>query len=374
MARKKVPRALPRLPKKAALARALYKTDRLVDILRDVALKNRGKQPRAFYAVREVAKSYGVPLSTVARAYRRLEQEGLLTRVRGSRTLLQGLHYDRRFGIRGLVGLPASLSSFVTVQAYRMFFIKIRRELRLRGFATAMVFVEKGEARSPALSERFKSYEVDTLIWFQPPRDAVQSVLWLTDFGIRVVGIAHEDFPGIPCRYHVRRDHAIAQLLAQWKETASIVHVTLARPEEERPSVVEEAVRNALDDLSLASTVVRFNGKRSETFLRALQKAKPGGVIFSSARLASKLCFQAPNSMSDLLERRRVAFLNGPISMPFMEVPDVHVDLVVVDWQRVAEQIVHELVTQEAFQSTGPTIFEAEAKLRVPLSAFAQTI
>jgi hypothetical protein len=374
MARKKVPRALPQLPSRRQLAGAPYKTERLVEILRDVAIKNQGEQPRAFYALREVAKSYRLPLSTVARAYRRLEQEGLLTRVRGSRTLLQGLRYDHRFGIRGLVGLPASLSAFVTVQAYRMFFIKIRRELRLRGFATAMVFVEKDEARSPVLSERLKSYEVDTVLWFQPPREAAKSALWLTDFGIRVIGIAHEDFPTIPCRYYVRRDQAIAKLLTAWKEGNSIDRVTLAQPEQERSSVVDEAVRNALEDLSITSTVARFNGQRSETFLRALQKAKTGGIIFSSARLASKLCFRAPNAVSDLLQSQRVAFLNGPVSMPFMEVPDVHVDLVVVDWQRVAEQIVNELITQESFQSMGPTNFEAETKLRVPLSEFAQAI
>jgi hypothetical protein len=59
--------------------------------------------------------------------------------------------------------------------------------------------------------------------------------------------------------------------------------------------------------------------------------------------------------------------------MPFVPVPDVEVDLVVVDWQRVAEQIVNELISQEAFYPEA-TIFEAEAKLRVPLSEFAQAL
>src|SRR5205085_1693436 len=273
MARKKIQRALPRLPSKGELARAPYKTERLVEILRDVAPKNQTEQPRVFYAVRDVAKSYRLPLSTVARAYRRLEHEGLLTRVRGSRTLLQGLRYDQRFGIRGLVGLPASLSAFVTVQAYRMFFIKIRRELRLRGFATAMVFFEKDEARSPELSQRLQSYEVDTVIWFQPPREASKSALWLTDFGIRVIAIAHDEFPPIPCRYHVRRDQAIAELLRHWKEIESINQITLVQPEQEEPSPVNQAARNALDDLSITPSLTRFNGNRSEAFLRALQKA-----------------------------------------------------------------------------------------------------
>jgi hypothetical protein len=40
----------------------------------------------------------------------------------------------------------------------------------------------------------------------------------------------------------------------------------------------------------------------------------------------------------------------------------------------VAQQIVDDLINQDAFQLPGPTIFEAEAKLRVPLSDFAQSI
>jgi hypothetical protein len=60
--------------------------------------------------------------------------------------------------------------------------------------------------------------------------------------------------------------------------------------------------------------------------------------------------------------------------MPFARVPDVQVDLVTVDWQFVSQQIVDDLISQEAFQKPGPTYFEAEAKLRVPLSAFAQSI
>jgi hypothetical protein len=60
--------------------------------------------------------------------------------------------------------------------------------------------------------------------------------------------------------------------------------------------------------------------------------------------------------------------------MPFARVPDVQVDLVTVDWQLVAEQIVDDLIDQVAFLKAGPSYFEAEAKLRVPLSAFAQSI
>jgi hypothetical protein len=373
MARKKVTRALAPLPGRRALEKAHHKTETLIEILRNVAVKNQQEQPRAFHSVREVATHFRVPVSTVQRAYHRLEQEGLLTRVRGSKTLLQGLHFDRRLGVRAFIGLPASLSAFVTLQAYRTFFIRIRRELRLRGFATAMVFTDRNEMKTPVLSERLKAYEIDTVLWFQPPREAQETAPRLADLGIRLLGVAHEDSPTIPCRYEVSRGRAIVTLLKEWKENA-IDQVTVVRWKEHRASALEQALDNTLDELGIKAVPALFREQRSERFLRSLEKMKTKGIIFSSALLASKLSFRAPGTLADLLRVQRVAFLNGPVSMPFAKVPEAQVDLVLVDWQIVAEQIVDDLITQDAFQNSSSTIFEAEAKLRVPLSAFAQSI
>jgi DNA-binding transcriptional ArsR family regulator len=286
MARKKVTRALAALPSRRALERAHHKTEALTAILRDVALKNQQEQPRAFHAVREVAAHFRVPVSTVSRTYRVLEQEGLITRVRGSKTLLQGLHFDRRLGVRAFVGLPASLSDFITIHAYRMFFIRIRRELRLRGFATAMVFSEGAEAKTAALSERLKTYEIDTVLWFQPPREAKETAARLADLGIRLIGIAHEQTPVIQCRYQVRRDSAIKALLTQWKGSAGVNRVTLVRTPDLGMSALEETLHRLLDDLGIKSTVAVFEGKRSEPFLRSLQKLKTDGIIFASAHFS----------------------------------------------------------------------------------------
>jgi hypothetical protein len=119
---------------------------------------------------------------------------------------------------------------------------------------------------------------------------------------------------------------------------------------------------------------VTYEGQRPEAFVRDLQRKKTGGIIFTSSVLASRFCFRAPDAVAELLKMQRVALINGPVSMPFARVPDVQVDLVTVDWQLVAEQIVDDLIDQTAFQDGGPTYFDAEAKLRVPLSAFAQSI
>jgi hypothetical protein len=373
MARKKVSRALAPLPSRRALAKAHHKTEALTAILRDVAVKNQREQPLAFHSVRAVAAHFRVPVSTVSRAYHVLEQEGLISRVRGSKTVLQGLHFDRQLKVRSFVGFPASVSRFVTLQDYRTFFIRIRRELRLRGFAAATAFFEPAEAGSDALSKRFKAYEVDTVIWFQPGKESAITALHLADMGIRLLGVANDSFCQIPCRYQVRRDGAIRALLASWK-TEQPGRVTVVESKEQRAAAIDETLHGILDELGIPWSVATYQSQRSEAFLRELQRKKTSGVIFSSSALASKFCFRAPGAVADLLAAHRVALVNGPVSMPFAKVPDVKVDLVTVDWQLVAEKIVDDLISQDAFQLPGPTFFDAEAKLRVPLSAFAQSI
>lgn len=361
------------MPSGRALRTAHHKTETLTEILRGVAVKNQQEQPRAFYSVRDVATHFRVPVSTVSRAYRMLEQEGLLSRVRGSKTLLQGLNFDRQLKVRAFVGFPASLSSFVTLQDYRTFFIRIRRQLRLRGFAAATAFFEQAEASSDLLARRFKAYEVDTVIWFQPGPDARTTALHLADMGIRLIGVANGPSAPIPCRYQIRRETAIRSLLNSWKPQAA-ERVIIVEAKGQRPTMLSETVRTILDDLEIHWSVATHGDQRSETFLRELQRKKADGILFPSSALASRFCFRAPYAVAELLQAHRVAFLNGPVSMPFARVPEVKVDLVTVDWQKLGEQIVDDLISQEAFQDSGPTVFQAEAKLCVPLSDFAQQL
>src|ERR1700736_3289296 len=175
MPRTKILRDLEPLPRGSAMRGTRHKTDALLKILRSLAIRNQREQPRVFYSLREVAKQFRVPVSTVAKIYRDMEQEGLLSRVRGSKTILNGLRYNRRLSVRAFVGLPALLSNFITIQDYRTFFICIRRELWLRGFATTMVFFRHVEAADGRLSDQLKSLEVDTVIWLQPGRRAKET-------------------------------------------------------------------------------------------------------------------------------------------------------------------------------------------------------
>jgi hypothetical protein len=81
-----------------------------------------------------------------------------------------------------------------------------------------------------------------------------------------------------------------------------------------------------------------------------------------------------PEALAKLMTRSRVALTGGPASFPFTQVPDVVADLVVVDWQLVAEQIVNDFVNRKAFNGAETTVFEAKAYLRAPLIQYAQRL
>jgi hypothetical protein len=374
MARKKVTRSLPQLPHPPRFAARDHKTDQILSILRSVAVETQLDHPQPFYSIRDVAAHFHVSQSSVGEIYRRLGQEGLLSRVRGSRTVLQGLKYDRRLQVRGFVGLPASLSSFITLQDYRMFFIRVRRELRMRGFATAMLLFEGDEAGTPAFAERLKAYEVDTVLWFDPRKKIQAAVLRLSDRGIRMIGVSEEASPILPCRYQLRREEALRSLLEQWKTLPKLHKITLVQSRRHRSAVVEETVQTILDELDIPWSVATFNNHRSGTFLRSLLKAKTRALIFASSSLASMFSFRAPGSMSELIRTHRVGLMGGPVNMPFAKLPDVCLDLITFDWQSIAERIVSDLITQEAFQESVPVIFQAEPRLQVPLNSIAQDI
>jgi hypothetical protein len=376
MARKRITRTLASLSEAPPLGRAHHKGDRLLQILREVAVKNQQEQPQPFHSLREVARRFRIPTSMVSRIYRRLEQEGLLSTVRGSKTMLQGLHFDRQLSVRAFIGLPASLSSFLTIQDYRMFFIRVRRELRLRGFATAMLFYEGGEEGRPSFSARLKAYEVDTVLWFEPPNTARESVLRLLDAGVRIIGVAKTPCSFLKCRYQLNRTGAVRQLLQAWKSECAIENVTVVESDGSWPPLGEDWLRGLLGELRLPRKVSKFTDQSVRRFLQTLQQAKTErtGIIFPSSSLASMFCFRAPEAVTRLLAARRVAFINGPVNMPFTRVPAVQIDLVTHDWQSIAKTIVDDLITQDAFGNTRPITFEAECHLGVPLSRFAQDV
>jgi len=374
MARTKISRDLGPLPRSAPLRSAHRRTDSLLQILRSLAIKNQREQPRVFYSLREVAKQFRVPVSSVAKIYRDLEHEGLLSRVRGSKTLLQGRRYDRRLSIRGLIGLPALMSNFITIPDYRSFFICLRRELWFRGFATTMVFFRPTEAADGRLSDQLKNHDVDTVIWLHPGRTAKETLLRLSDLGIRVILLSQIGTPSMPSRYYIWKERAIETLLRDWKDRRAVGKVTVVDSKDYRSPVTEEVLRVILQNLRIEATIRTFQGEESSAFLRDLCGINTDGIIFPAAGLAARFAFRSPDSLIELMRAQRIALIDGPIDIPFANIPDAPIDLVTVNWQPIVESIVNDLITRKSFEHNRHTTFEAEVHLRSPLCNFCDEI
>jgi hypothetical protein len=372
MARKKMMQGLPLLSARLTLKAKEHKGAQLLEILRSIAIANQQQNPQVFYPLREVARRFGVPVSTVSRVYDTLEEEGILVSVRGSKTLLQGLSSGRHLSVRGFVGMPALISSFVTLQDCRTFFIRTRRELRARGFAVATVFYDRCEGQKGRLFSRIDKYDFDTVLWYQPDRAAKETVPRLKDGGVQVIGVSDRWFPSIHCRYEVRRESAIASILCDWRANDAITSVVVVRGVE-TSAAKEELLKTLLEEEGLTCEFKAAGDQMLGDFLSSLSGDKRRGIIFPSLA-AAMFAFRAPEGLAKLMSRARVALTGGPVSIPFAQVPDVAADLVVIDWQLVAEQIVTDLTDRKAFNRAESTVFEANAHLRAPLSQYAQRL
>ena len=217
-------------------------------------------------------------------------------------------------------------------------------------------------------------YELDTVIWLQPGRSALETLLHISDMGIRNIVISEVGTPDMPSRYYVWRHWAIEVLLKDWRSRHSVRRVTVVDSKYYRSAVTEELLRAILEHLEIEPIIRTFQDEDSSAFLSDLCRTETSGMILPCAALASMFAFRSPDKLADLLKTQRVALLDCPVDTPFAKLPDAPVDLVTVNWQAIAESIVNDLITREGFDRNRHTTFEAEAHLRVPLSSFCDEI
>ncbi|HEV2803330.1 MAG TPA: helix-turn-helix domain-containing protein [Chthoniobacterales bacterium] len=371
MPRTKFPRALPLLPSQRGvkLPHRARNGDWL-QVLRRLANAARGTNSKPFYSMREVAHHFHLPLSRVSRLYKELEKEGVVRRIRGSRTILQGKSPVRHLIVRSVVGIPASLSCFLTLQDYRMFLLKVRREFRRRGLITAIAFYED-RFDAEDLVERLQQARADIALWYLPDGTARSLAPQLLDVGIPLLGISDGGLPGVPCCYEVNRSQAIRAIFRDWM-ASGISNVRIVRTES-RSSADEERLEALLLDTPFRWRFVNAQSKVAEQFVVNLTAQKDEAIVFLGS--AASLCLmRAPEAMSRILSQGRVGLVEGPVSMPLTPRIDGPVDLVVVNWQRLAQRIADDILGRETFDCHQPVIFDAKGELKVPFHKFAQKL
>lgn len=352
------------------------KNDRLLATVRDLALKQQRDHPQVFLSVRSAAHAFNVPLSAAAEVYLRLREEGVLSTMRGSCTMLRGKASKRPVRFNGVVGIPVSLRRFLTVPDYRECYLRLRDELFGRGFPTRCRFFQGAEPDVDGLVTDFAAAHVSAVVSILPAPGARELTLRLQDRGIRFIGVGIAALAEVSCRYEVRRRRAISALFRSWRREAQIRTVTIVHAAEETKSE-----RAHVDGLEAIAAVERIQcdfttvskRKVASSIASLLRSSHPGVVIPAPA--ASLLGTRQPEAVTRLIAACRVALVDGPIELaPSFQPLNGAADIVAVDWSSVAKRIASDAATGKASGDADPIIFEAQPMLRVPLEKLARPL
>lgn len=380
MSRKQLQRNLPPLRKLFFAFHGFRASDNrtvlLAEHLRRAVSRVRTAETRPFYAMREVAGFFGMPVSKVALAYRKLAAEGALTSVRGSATFVPGHRMHPRRAIRAVAGLPIWLPGFSTLQHWPRFYRNVDPELRAQNILPTYLFYKNHEEVNPQFAEDILARRLDLVIWLFPLPSARNTMLLLEDYGVPLVvlGDGTWTFPGQ--QFRLNWDAAICQCLDTWQR-AGLKSVVISRPPAASSIQTDHPIHgHDLQTLQRALTARRIKCDCSEApngyydrYLNGLAAGPAGGIIFVNFFWIATLFSQAPAEMTRLMETHRVLLCRLPASVPEPASPRARADVLFMNYGQVARRVARTIMAGRWRRPETPAEIAAEYHGRLDLKA-----
>ncbi len=372
MARKQVERSLPPVEKTfVAFAGFDPKTSRqgvILHELRVAAKKLRGTTSRPFYAMRDIAQYFEVPLRTVAVAYEELELEGLLNRIRGSKTLLIGKTISPRKPVRAVVGIPLWLHSIVVSPYTRLLHVELEERLRRCGFVADIIFFRDNERSKPEFAERLLQHKLDFVIWHTPHASDAQVLLFLKDSGVQQILIQTVENPislALPS-YFLNWQVGYQAMMDNWL-AQGIKTVLLPEPAYVRS---QKAMHGFASMLTNCGLDVRFIKGQPVALRNAALKLRGDSTVvaFLDQLGADAFCNEEPVLIEEILKHCRLAFCRGPLRIPYFRHRDAAADVVGFSAHETAERIVNDLRDGHILGDGRNNVFEAHYTPQVSFS------
>jgi hypothetical protein len=363
----------PRLETDSLVREGEHKSDRVFKTVRRLALQQQKDAPQLFLSLRQATKRFDVPVSAMASVYRRLMDEGILSSVRSSRTILRGRKSSRNLRVSGVIGMPVSAPRLDTLRDYRESYLSLRDELHARGFSIIPFHFEERAIDPEHVVRRAKEEHVDTVIWLLPEGAVRQTALRLRDLGLRFIGVNIGGISNAFCRYEVRRRQAIFTILNHWRADADTRATIIVLGGQETAAEMERIarLRGAISTEGITCRVDTVPEGRISRFLKSLC-AKENDVLLP-AHAAAMLGSRAPDTVAEVFKTCRVALIDGPLDAPFCKAhPEITVDFVTVNWKRIGKRIAQDILSGDAFVQSETTIFEAESHLQTPIASMPE--
>jgi hypothetical protein len=368
MARRPVRRPLPSLQQlfaeQPAFAPGENQRQRLVEVLRDAALRLRRERDIPFYAIRQVSAFFGLPYPSVRYAYRQLSAEGLLRLVRGSRTILTSNKLRPRPWLRGVAAVPVWTPGFVTFGDWRTFFRALEHELHRRHWIADMLFFNRNEELDQEFVGRVLDHHPNCVVWFCPHQSQRQTLAWLADAGLRIFTVLDRpgEFPGVPCK--VRWDGALRDAFEDWQDSG-IDRILIPQSPVLATSATHVAANNVCGGMGLACSVSKSPPDQSlRDYLASIPSDPQTGVFWDDDLWFDELCGRCPDATIETLQRTR-SLVMRPLNLSDKDVTAVSVDALVMDWRAVATQLAAMIDQEDMTAAAEAPVIEADYRPRL---------
>jgi len=378
MARKRILRTLPPLADVIpSLPDSTSEGSRqlaLLEAMRKAAKALRKKDSMPFYSMRQVASQFGLPLRTVALVYETLELEGILNRIRGSKTDLVGKTSSPRTPVRAIVGIPIWLHAMVVSPYSRVLHIEMEDRLRESGFVADFIFFRGEEGNEPDFAQRLLRHNLDKVIWHTPHPLASNVLLSLKDHGIQQIIIQSNESPTcIPVPTYLQDWQPSYREMAQVWRASGISRVVVPDPVYLPSKRAMKMFTATLAKHGLEVDVCESSASALQHKVSSHRKKANIGVAFMDQLGADAICNEEPVILEEIINSVRVCFCRGPIRMPYFNHRLAKADIIRFSPVEIADRVIQDLKHLQANDGV-VHVFEASFNPQVSLSTETETL
>ena len=318
----------------------------MIEELRDAAKKLRSGTSQPFYSMREVADFFQAPLGTISSVYKALEREGIINRIRSSRTMLVGKQVLPRDAVRGVVGIPIWLHSIMLLIYTRTLAMDLEEHLRRSGYVADLIFYSaKEEEADPEFAMRLLRHRLDAVILHTPIADCRQNILSLRERGVRVLVIqrkeARRDLPAVI--YLQDYQSAYQKMAVQWHQ-AGIRKVWLWSSLADLHYKAEaDTFKSILNRQGLDMEFVQDEPNQLLKRMRLAKSKSPMAVAFLDGTHSDEICNCEPQIVEQISQLARLAFCVGSIRIPYLHARKIKADIVDFSPAEIASRLADDI-------------------------------
>ncbi len=306
------------------------KRNTIAEVLRPVVVRYRQQRSFTFYPAREIADFFGVSLQTATLAMGVLEKEGLLRRIRGSHTIVTGIHDITRVKLRAVAGFPLGWIEDKYSYAHRRLSRELGDELWKHNISLDTIpYMEIG-GHLPDFTERIHRHGINFAVWMTPLTHVRKTFLHLEDQGVRNLVIdLNTQTAGFKTQVVIDMVSAYETVALRWRDSG-ITRVLVIEPSDYRRERIKTFVQ-IFKRHGFACEVLKSSPWLASEIEATHRKGPKIGIALLDERATAEFTFYEPAAFVALARRHRLLYGNNYPEVPFAGHGETKIDRIFVD-------------------------------------------